>query len=226
MDSRAGIDDGRPAQRWRLILRRPASDVTQRDHELAWESALDASGLRCVRSGTGRRGPRIGFAVPLPLGVEGAAELAEITLTDRLRSADVRAALTAALPAGVELVDLHDVWLGEPGLPSLVVGAEYRIELPPGVDGSALRSAVDAVLGAAELPRVRGGDRRYDLRPLIAHLAVEPPVLRARLRHDPTLGTGRPDELLAELGERLGSPLTPRSIVRERLVLAGDEASP
>lgn len=220
----ASGDGGTATQRWRLVLRRAASDATQRDHELAWEAALEASGLPCVRSTSGRRAARIVFAAPLPVRVAGEGELAEILLTDRRRSAEVREAVRAVLPSGTTLVDLHDVWLGAPGLPSLVVAAEYRIALAsgPGSDAEAVRTAVAALVASSALPRVRG-ERSYDLRPLIATLRFEGGRLTCRLRHDPTAGAGRPDEVIAAIGDRLGAPLPVASVVRERLILLGDD---
>lgn len=220
-----GSGEGETAvQRWRLLIRRTAGPLTQREHELAWEEALEASGLPCVRSAAGRRAPRMTFAVPLPVGVAGEAEPAEILLTERRRAVEVRTALRSVMPGGTELVDLHDVWLGEPGLPSLVTAADYRIELDPAVPVPALTDPVAALMNATELPRTRG-DRRYDLRPLLVGLLVASggTGLRCRLRHDQALGTGRPDELLAELGERIGAPLPVLAIVRERVILAGDD---
>jgi hypothetical protein len=50
-----------------------------------------------------------------------------------------------------------------------------------------------------------------------------------RLRHAPD-GVGRPDEVVAALGEPPAqptpSPLVLRSVVRERLVMAGDPDAP
>jgi hypothetical protein len=65
----------------------------------------------------------------------------------------------------------------------------------------------------------------YDLRPLLIDLSVEPgppPIVRTRTRFHPELGTGRPEEVLAALADRVGAPLAARSIIRERLVLAAD----
>ena len=47
-------------------------------------------------------------------------------------------------------------------------------------------------------------------------------ALRMRLRHDPERGSGRPDELLLELGDRLGTELRPSLTRRTRILLAGD----
>jgi hypothetical protein len=45
-----------------------------------------------------------------------------------------------------------------------------------------------------------------------------------RVRTPPFLGTGRPDEVVAALGEAAGMDLVVGSVVRERLILA-DEVS-
>jgi hypothetical protein len=47
--------------------------------------------------------------------------------------------------------------------------------------------------------------------------------LRIRTRFDPERGVGRPEEVLAALSELAGAPLEVGSIVRERLVLAGED---
>jgi hypothetical protein len=76
-----------------------------------------------------------------------------------------------------------------------------------------------------------GGDRAYDLRPLLGDVTVEPDgsggaALAMTTRIDPALGTGRPDDVLAALGERIGRPLEADAIVRERLVLADPRGAP
>ena len=43
-----------------------------------------------------------------------------------------------------------------------------------------------------------------------------------RTRFDPVLGTGRPEEVVAALGERIEAPLVVGSSVRERLILADE----
>ena len=68
----------------------------------------------------------------------------------------------------------------------------------------------------------------YDLRPLLADLAVADPgppvVVRVRTRFDPVLGNGRPEEVVAALGEAAGATVAVHSIVRERLLMRGDPA--
>jgi hypothetical protein len=132
-------------------------------------------------------------------------------------------------------VDLYDVWLGEPALPGRVAASVYRATLDPGVaDASALRAAAARLLAAETLPRERPKGATtvaYDLRPFLDAVTIEEAggavIVRMTLRHDPEKGVGRPEELLAALGEAAGvgplaagvDPLA-ASVVRERLVLA------
>jgi hypothetical protein len=176
----------------------------------------------------GRVRPRIAFGAPIPARIELEGELADIVLTDFVPTWRVREALAEHLPDGWRLLDLQDVWLGRPALAGQVVAADYRIEVG-GADATALAAAAAHLLRATELPRERlkgGSSVRYDLRPLLVDVGVvdtgPPVVLRARTRFDPVLGTGRPEEVVAALGDVAGSPLVVASLVRER-VIPGDE---
>jgi radical SAM-linked protein len=115
-------------QRWRLTVRRgpDARDVAQRDVVARWEAALRASGLPLAKTQAATPRPRIVFAAPLPAGMLGERELIDVGLTECRLAHEVRQAVSGAIPAGHELVDMHDVWTGAPTLPSLVVAADYR----------------------------------------------------------------------------------------------------
>lgn len=218
-----------PRQRWRLLLARSADapELGSREAVDAWETALEASGLPLFRA-PGRARPRIAFGAPIPASLELERELADIVLTEFVPTWRVREGLAEYLPAGWRLVDVQDVWLGSPALAGQVVAADYRIEAA-GADAEALAAAATGLLDATELPRERlkgGSTVQYDLRPLLAEVGVvnvgPPVVLRVRTRFDPVLGTGRPDEVVAALGDAVGSPLVIASMVRERVIL-GDE---
>ncbi len=169
-------------------------------------------------------------AAPLTAGMPGEAELVDVWLVERLARWRVREALEGRLPPGARLRDVQDVWLGEATLPGQVVASVYRAELDASdADRSELGASVAAMLAATALPRVRRkGDKSvpYDLRPFVEAIDLSPlepagrTAVRMVLRHDPEKGIGRPEELLAELGDRLGKPLAPTMLVRERLVLA------
>ncbi|HSW42489.1 MAG TPA: TIGR03936 family radical SAM-associated protein [Patescibacteria group bacterium] len=226
-------------QRWRLFVALPASaglDATADPGEtpgrpaLGWPALLAASGLPLAGEEGGRG--RVAAAAALPVGVAGEREVVDVYLSERLPARVVRAAVVAALPAGRALVDLHDVWLGAPSAPSAVVAADYRVLLE-GPPRWAIEGAVLALLGATALPRERRREKRttvYDLRPLILRLEVRTSdgtgvMLAMRLRHASD-AVGRPDEVVAALGEPPAPPLpvapATRSVVRERILMVGD----
>ena len=217
----------RPArQRWRLVLARSsdAPDLGGRELADAWEGALEASGLPAFVP-AGRARARVAFGAPLSAGLVAEGELADIFLTEFEPTWRVREALADRLPAGWRLVDLYDVWLGAPPLAGQVVAADYRIEVVGAAAGEIAAAAAE-LLAADRLPRERQKGTTtvaYDLRPLLSDVAVVtpgPPVLiRARTRFHPELGTGRPAEVVAALGDALGTTLTVERLVREALVL-------
>lgn len=232
-------------QRWRLVIRRAADapSLAPGDWQAAWEHALSATVLPLTWTGSRHPKPRFVAALPLPAGLAADRELADIFLTVRSPRAMVRAEVERVIPAGHALVDCHDVWIGEPSLPGQVTGAEYAIELAgPGPAEARLAASVAAFLAADHVLRQRPrGERNieYDLRPLVLDLAIRgapggaddtgtaaaATVLWMRLRHHPERGPGRPDEVLRELGDRLGMELRAALITRTRILLAGDVGS-
>jgi radical SAM-linked protein len=231
-------DSGRgsvePRQRWRLVLRRSpdAPRPPQRETLDAFDAALAASGLPLVTAGRSRS--RMAFGAPLAAGMPAERELADLVLGARVPVAALRDRLSTGLPAGWQLVDAYDVWLGEPSLVSQVVAAEYQVTVES-ADPDGLALAAVALLRAGSLPRERekgGGTVAYDLRPLVDSVSVDTNAgpgpdegrvtLRVRTRMHPELGTGRPEEVVAALGDELGRELVVRSIARARLILVGE----
>jgi radical SAM-linked protein len=204
----------------------------------AWAALLERGGLPLVpEPGRGRVVP----AAQLPLGIAGEREVIDIVLSTRLSAVEVRALVRASLPPSVELVDLHDVWVGGPSASAALVAADYRVEVA-GVSPLSLAAAAEAILAAAAHPRQRRREKKtqeFDLRPLILSLTVDaalpagaarddPPsaILRVRLRHD-THAVGRPEDVVAALAASPAPPLDTEirvlNIMRERL-LTGDDA--
>jgi Uncharacterized protein conserved in bacteria (DUF2344) len=208
-------------------------DRSQREQLAEWEAALAASGLPVAGLDAERPKSRLVIAAPLANGIPGEAELVDIWLVERVPRWRAREALEGRLPAGYTLVDLYDVWLGEPPAPGRVAASVYRARVAE-VDTARLATAANALLGAASLPRDRRkgeGTVAYDLRPFLGSVEVAAgtgggAIIRMTLLHDPARGIGRPDEALAALGEAVdGAPLQAESLVRERLVVA-DPAPP
>jgi radical SAM-linked protein len=220
-----------PCQRWRISYARhvPATpETTGREYAATWETTLARSGLPLVEAGAGR--PKLVFGAPLPAGIAGRRELLDVWLTQLRTAWQVREALGPVLPEGHEIVDLENVWLGAPALPGRVAGADYRVSIGGDVSAEVLEAAAERLVAADRLPRQRvkgSGVKAYDLRPLLGDVAVvgrSPLVVRIRTLSVPEIGSGRPDEVLAALGEAAGVALEPTAIVRERLVLVDDPA--
>jgi uncharacterized protein DUF2344 len=198
----------------------------------AWQACLQDSGLPIAGLAAPNGRARLALAAPLPAMAGGIAELIDLWLLERLPTWRVREALAPRLPDGYRWVGAEDVWLGEPPLPGQVAASDWRIELTDGagraVDADRVARAAHDLLSAAAISRTRlkaGAEKRYDLRPLILDLVVEPgpPVtLLLRTRIDPELGAGRPEEVLAALAEAAGAMLEVTSITRLELLLAGD----
>ena len=229
-DRASGEPVAPPRQRWRLVLARAADAPRLAGRELAdaWETAIEATGLPLHRP-AGKPRSRVAFGAPLPLGIASEGELADIFLAERVPVWRVRAALGAKLPIGWRLIDLFDVWVGGPPLAGRVVGAAYRMVLEGPVDRDALVAAARSLVEARELPRVRekgDGLVAYDLRPLLWDVGVDAvdgkPALLVRTRIHPELGSGRPEEVVAALAERVGRPIEVETVVRERVMLADD----
>ena len=219
-----------PRQRWRLVVARDAAapPAAQRELAEAWVRTIQAAGLPIAWTDVERTRPRISFGAPLPIGMAADAELIDVVLVERWPAWRVREALAGRMPEGWRLVDLVDVWLAGPPLAGRVAAADYRVELEGSPDPATLARAAEQLLTADAIPRDRvkgAGTVRYDLRPLLIDVRVEPGppvVVTTRTRFHPELGTGRPEEVVAALGDALGHPIKPARIVRERLVLLDD----
>lgn len=223
---------GEARQRWRIAFRRePMPDGDPATAIAGWAAALASSGLPLAGPATPGVRQAVALGAPLPAAWAGERELLDIVLRARFPVDVVRRAVAGSIPARHLLVDLYDVWLGEPALAGRIRAADYRITLPDEApDAAALAAAGASLLAASALPRERPkGDGRveYDLRPLLDDVRLRDPgppaVVGCRVRFDPGRGIGRPEEVVAALGEACGHPgLRPALIVRERLLLAGE----
>jgi len=220
-------------QRWRLIVRRSAAaaDLSQRDLLESWATTLRDSGLTTTPPTPAVPEPKLVFAAPLPLRTTADRELVDLILPDRLTSADLRSRLSPNLPPGHELIDLADIWIGEPALPGLVVAADYDVTIravapDPWIDAGALDEGIAAMLAADVIPRDRPGKAALNIRPLITAVVRDSPaaglVLLMRLRLDPALGSGRPDDVVTALSASLGQPIEVVAQNRTRLWLRGE----
>jgi hypothetical protein len=131
--------------------------------------------------------------------------------------------LTPALPAGIRLTSAAAVMRELPSLQAAISAARYRVELETAESDEAFAGRLAAFMAQPEAWRERRRGKevaRYDLRPLVQSLTYSGPCalgqsFGAEMRAEPG-ATGRPDELLAELGYETAL----RRVVRVALVLA------
>ena len=137
--------------------------------------------------------------------------------------------LEAVIPEGLEPVEE----LGRTGRPGAIEAARPVAALAHEVGGADLdpariAEAARSLIAAPSLPRTRrkgATEKTYDLRLLLDGLDVastRPVVLRARTRFHPEHGTGRPEEVVAALGESAGVAIEIAALSRIRLLLADD----
>ena len=122
--------------------------------------------------------PRLSIALPLPLGVTAAHELAEIYLEGDFPPSLFAARMREKLPRGLSLIDAEEISDREPSLMQMIDAALYvAFPLPGGepLPEGILHEGVEDIKERTELTvqRIRKkGTRRVDIRPYIIELKV------------------------------------------------------
>ena len=183
-----------------------------------WQRSIRRAGLPLVYSQGFHPQPKIQLASALALGFSSRAEVVDIWIE---KDAEWDAEkLQAAVPEGITILDMQEVDLHGPALQTQVESAEYRVTLLDEIPAARVDEKLARLLEAESLPRPKRVKRKkrkrftsapqtYDLRPLIWELKKLPPpegedregggVLLMKLSAQEG-ATGRPDEVLAEMG--------------------------
>lgn len=193
--------------RFRYRVTEEGCTLSQRELIQAWERAVTAAGLRLAYSAGKRRTAQVSLAAPLPQNVTSDGELVEVYLAEVVAPEVALEAIAAQLPPGIEATGVEEIGVQAPSLQSQLRWAEYEVELPPEVDETRLRGAVERLLAAQTVPaeyRRETKIRQYDLRPLVIDLRLEGcregrQVLAMRLRAEPEM-TARADQVVLALG--------------------------
>ena len=199
--------------------------TSHRDFARAFERALRRAELPMAYSAGFSPHPKVSYAGAAPTGVASEAEYLEIGLAERREPSVVREALDAALPPGLDVLEVVEA--APPALADRIEASHWRIELP-GVTRAAVEQSVDAFLALAEAPVdkiMKDGPRRVDARGPVLSVCVsdsgvseaeEPDtqdpcaILDLVVRH--VTPTVRPDDVLTALRQAaaLTTPVTPR----------------
>lgn len=151
--------------------------------------------------------PKISYAGAAATGVASEAEYLEMAFVTACVPDDVRDRLNAALPDGIDVIDVAERG-SEQGLANLEV-SQWQLTLP-GVTRAAAQAAVDTFLAASRVEVERHtskGTRRMDARAAVISMDLdrraasalpgECEMLRMVVRH--TSPAVRPDDILAAL---------------------------
>jgi radical SAM-linked protein len=142
---------------------------------------------------------RIVFALSLPLGVIGRAEIVEIELDEEIDPTRVRDRLQAQCPPGLAIVDARRI---PTNAAVRVRGLCYGVTLPADrIDATRQRIALIHSGEPCSVERTKPAPRRLDIRPFLRELRLdnETRFLEMDLWLLPA-GTARPDEVLTVLG--------------------------
>lgn len=181
--------------------------ASHRDVARAFERGVRRAGLPIAYSAGFTPHPKISYAGGAPTGVASEAEYLSLTLTAEQDAAVVRERLDAALPDGIDVIDVTEDAGGLPA--SRLIASEWRVVLP-GLppDGVALAARDFLALEHAPVERLTNkGMRRLDARTAVVSLDVEQAAsgdasLRMVVRH--TVPAVRPDDVLTALREVAG----------------------
>ena len=168
-----------------------------------WERSTRRANITLAYSQGFHPMPKIQLASALPLGFSSRAELVDLFTVADMDPHQAQAQLQAAVPSGIHI---HSIEVIDPARPPLQVetaASEFEVdisEICPNSDALAdLQLRLEHLLIKTSIPRERRG-KQYDLRPLIEQAKLEDgEVLRLRLSAREG-ATGRPEEVLAELG--------------------------
>jgi len=192
--------------RIRYARRGPLRFSSHRDFQRALERALRRARVPMAYSAGFSPHPKVSYANAAPTGAASEAEYVEIGVVRRCDPQAVRAELDAALPPGLDVVEVVEA--RTPDLVARLEASRWLLEVP-GVTRPQLEHAWGAVRAAPSLPVARmmkSGLRTIDLRPALLHGHVRTDrgdLLGAAL--EVTIAnvtpTVRPEELMVALRE-------------------------
>lgn len=199
-----------PVDKARIRFRKSGALRLLSHHDLmrTFERLLRRCELPFARSHGFHPKPRLIFALSLPLGVVGCAEVVELELDEVLPPDEIHQRLVQQSPPGLEILSVQRIPVK---ITAQVCRLAYAIAVPVDRLADLGRRCAD-LLAAPECwidrqrPHARQAGRRLDIRPFLVDLLLdhpqgtsEPARLEMVLHLTPT-GTARPEEVLELLG--------------------------
>jgi radical SAM-linked protein len=208
--------------------------ASHRDLARALERALRRAQVPMAFSAGFTPHPKISYLGAAPTGAASEAEYLEIGLAERRDPDAVRAALDAALPADIAVLEAVEAAEGTGSLADRIDAARWRVELP-GVEPADLERAVEAFLARESVEvakRTKNGLRDVDARAAVTSASAAGEagcaILQVVVRQ--VTPAVRPDDVLAALAAvaDLRPPSPPRAVreAQGRLDDSGAVADP
>jgi radical SAM-linked protein len=197
--------------------------ASHRDIARAVERGVRKAGLPIALSAGFTPHPKISYAGAAPTGTASEAEYLEISLTESCVVSDVRDRLDAALPDGIDVIEVTE---RSAALGDLRLEASQWQAMLPGVSPEQAAAAVEAFLAVptAEVERITNkGVRRVDARAAVITMESAPraatsgddgnAILRMVVQH--VVPAVRPDDILAALRRVAAlAPASPPKVIR------------
>lgn len=207
-----------PSYRFMYVKDGPARYLSHLDLLRAFERAARRAGLPLAHTQGFNPHPVMAFAAPLPVGVAGEAEFADVELTRPVGPVELSEKLNKNLPEGIRVREVRPLPPVYPSLMSEVQKASYTIRA--GVERTVGQAEVDAAVNALlSLPNIwveRAGKppqkKPVDIRPGIYALSGQVnngEILFKAVLRTASAGNVRVDDLLAALLKYSGLSLVP-----------------
>jgi len=219
-----------PVQRFRLryAKRGRLRFASHRDFQRAFERALRRAGVPMAYSAGFSPHPKISYANAAPTGTASEAEYLEIGVARECDADDLRVAIDAALPSGLDIVDVVEARTSD--FAARLQASRWRIALP-GLTAEQVAAPLHELLGRSEclVERLtKNGVRTFDVRAALLEGRVAPAtdepdacaILTVVLRQ--ATPAVRPDDVLAALRSVAPAPVAdgwhqpPPQVTREQ----------
>ncbi len=177
------------------------------DLQSIWQRSLKRAGLTVELSQGFHPQPKIQLPFPLPLGFTAQNEIIDIWFAQDYALDDIREKLTGSLPEGIEIQFIEPIDGQRKSIASSATTADYKVIVDTAeISISDLKDSLGKLLESQTIIRERN-NKQYDLRPLILSIQIGDEmegqyILEMRLSAHPST-TGRPDEVMKELGVNL-----------------------
>jgi len=182
----------------------PLRFTSNLDMQKIWERTMRRAGQKLSYSLGFHPQPHIQQASPLPLGFESQTEIVDIWLENRVSDSVLQISdLQCFCPLGLTINQIHEIKIKDNTLQNCVFASNYQITFLNSIEKKYLEEVVAQLKQNEIIQRTKRG-KKYNLRPLINTIHVKDLgndkfCLFMQLKTMPG-ATGRPDEVLKELG--------------------------